>query len=83
MSTLRNLARLPGRTADDDFAAKLQVAEDNLRRVETHFRATMEQLPIGIAQVDLDDRITRFNSAFCKMMGFSPEELTGKLFPEI
>jgi PAS domain S-box-containing protein len=83
VSTLRNVARLHGRTADDDVDVKLQAAQDDLRRVETHFRATMEQLPIGIAQVDLDDRITRFNSAFCKMLGFSSEELAGKLFPEI
>lgn len=83
MTTLRNLAQLHGRLAEDAAAADLQTAQQDLRRVEAHFRATMEQLPIGIAQVDLDDRITRFNSAFCAMLGYSAEELPGKRFPEI
>lgn len=83
MTTLRNLAQLHRRSSEDDVAAQLQTVQEDLRRVEAHFRATMEQLPIGIAQVDLEDRITRFNSAFCAMLGYSAEELPGKLFPEI
>jgi PAS domain S-box-containing protein len=82
VSTVRN-AVLQEYAAPDDIAAELRTAQANLRRVETHFRATMEQLPIGVAQVDLDDRIVRFNHAFCVMLGFTAEELAGKRFPEI
>jgi PAS domain S-box-containing protein len=83
VSTLRNVAQLQAHAVDDDVAVELRIAQENLRRVETHFRATMEQLPIGVAQVDLDDRIIRFNRAFCAMLGFTAEELAGKRFPEI
>ena len=83
MTNLRNAVQAREPSSEDDTAAELQSAQDDLRRVEAHFRATMEQLPIGIAQVDLEDRITRFNSAFCAMLGFSAQELAGKRFPEI
>jgi PAS domain S-box-containing protein len=83
VTNLRNAVQAREPSSEDDTAAELQSAQDDLRRVEAHFRATMEQLPIGIAQVDLEDRITRFNSAFCAMLGFSAQELAGKRFPEI
>jgi PAS domain S-box-containing protein len=79
----RNVAQVQESCSDADVAAELQASQDELRRVEAHFRATIEQLPVGIAHADLDDRITRFNTAFRAMLGFSSEELAGKAFPEL
>ena len=66
-----------------DLETQLAVAQANLDLLEAHFQATIEQLPIGIAHADFDDRITRFNSAFCAMLGRTAEELRGRLFAEI
>jgi PAS domain S-box-containing protein len=43
--------------------------------------ATFEQLPVGVAHSDRAGRILRFNTTFCTMLGFKPEELTGKTEP--
>ncbi len=45
--------------------------------------ATLEQLPVGVAHSDRAGRILRFNGAFCRMLGFEPEELAGKTFAQI
>jgi PAS domain-containing protein len=62
---------------------ELAIAQANLASLDAHFQATIEQLPIGIAHADVHDRITRFNTAFCTMLGRSAEELLGKHFAEI
>jgi PAS domain S-box-containing protein len=72
-----------GTLGDADSAAALETSQASLKRLEAHFRATIEQLPIGIAHADIEDRITRFNTAFCTMLGFTAEELVGKYFAEI
>ena len=48
------------------------------RHAETLFRNTVEHAPIGIAFADRDGRFTHCNQAFCTMLGFSSEELTGQ-----
>jgi len=68
---------------DSELRAQLAATQATLAGLEAHFRATIEQLPIGIAHADVDERITRFNSAFCAMLGRSAEELRGKFFAEI
>jgi PAS domain S-box-containing protein len=73
----------PGAVGDVDLAAALETSQATVRRLEAYFRSTIEQLPIGIVHADIQDRITRFNSAFCTMLGFAPEELAGKCFAEI
>jgi len=70
-------------SADDAVAQELVAARLTIGRLETHFRATIEQLPIGIAHVETHDRITRVNTAFCRMLGFAAEELIGKCFADI
>lgn len=45
--------------------------------------ATFEQLPVGVAHSDCAGRIPRFNTTFCTMLGFTPEELTAKTFSQI
>jgi PAS domain S-box-containing protein len=55
----------------------------NLRRREEQYRATIEQLPVGIADVDADHRFTRVNAKFRSMLGFIEGELIGKSVAEL
>lgn len=53
-------------------------AEGALRQQAT-FRATMENsLVTGMRARDLTGRVTYVNPAFCRMVGFGPEQLIGK-----
>jgi PAS domain S-box-containing protein len=81
--TSASVARTPGANREAALAAELELSQARLRRLAAHFHATMEQLPVGIAHANTDDRIAWANSTFCSMLGFSAEELTGKLFAEI
>lgn len=56
-------------------AQQALVAETNLRR------AMENSTPTGIRALDLRGRITYVNPAFCRMTGFSREELIGSLPP--
>jgi PAS domain S-box-containing protein len=58
-------------------------AEEKLRESEGRFRSAFEDSPIGVALVGLDRRHLRVNRAFCKMLGYSEEELLEKPHPEI
>jgi PAS domain S-box-containing protein len=68
-----------GSTLEEELAT----ARAHSELLEAHFDATIEQLPIGIAHADLDDRIVRCNGTFCAMMGRSKQELLGRFFSEI
>jgi PAS domain S-box-containing protein len=50
-------------------------AGEALRESEERFRGIFEQAAVGIAQVGLDGRWLRFNSALCRIIGYPPEEL--------
>jgi PAS domain S-box-containing protein len=69
--------------ADAVLEVQIAVMEARLNLLEAHFQSTIEQLPIGIAHADLEDRITRVNGTFCTMMGRTAEELKGRFFGEI
>jgi two-component system, sensor histidine kinase and response regulator len=43
---------------------------------EESFRKTFEKAPIGMAVVDLNQRFLQVNATFCKLVGYSEEELT-------
>jgi PAS domain S-box-containing protein len=70
-------------TDDSRRLAELAAGEDHRRRIEAHFKETIERLPIGIAHADSQYRACWFNSAFCLMLGYPAEELTGKNFFEM
>lgn len=56
-------------------------AEDALRQ-QAAFRAAMENsLVTGMRARDLEGRVTYVNPAFCRMVGFGPEDLVGKVPP--
>ena len=49
---------------------------------ETNFRRAMENsMPTGMRALDLQGRITYVNTAFCRMTGWSEEELVGQTAP--
>lgn len=65
-----------------DVSAR-KVAEARLRASEERFRLTMEHAPIGIALVELDGTFTQANPAFCRILGYSIDELRTTTFQEL
>jgi PAS domain S-box-containing protein len=61
----------------------LVTERDNLRNVETMFRNTFDQAPIGIAHANRRGRILRCNQAFCTMLRFDPGDLVNKTMGEV
>jgi PAS domain S-box-containing protein len=58
-------------------------AEEALRQSEERFRLTFDQSPIGVAMVSLDYRYMRVNEMFCRITGYTSEELTRLRFTDI
>ena len=55
-----------------------KVAEDDLRKSEEKFRRIVETAGEGFILMDEDLVIVDVNDAYCKMLGYSREELLGK-----
>jgi len=55
-----------------------QNTEQAIRESEEKYRGVLENMELGLLEVDLDDNILRANNAFCQMLGYTPEELIGK-----
>jgi len=53
----------------------LIAVRDELRKLETLFRHSFEQAPIGIAYSDRDGRLLRFNPAFAELLRGAPADL--------
>jgi PAS domain S-box-containing protein len=65
-------------------AGKRSASEPGLRALqsETAFRRSIEDaMTIGLRVLDLGGRITYVNAAFCKMTGWSEDELVGRTAP--
>jgi len=56
---------------------------DALRRSEEKYRGIIENMELGLLEVDLHERITRAYPRFCEMVGYSQEELLGKNAVEV
>jgi PAS domain S-box-containing protein len=57
--------------------------EKELRHSEEHFRLSFDQSPIGAVLVNLDYRLNRVNRVFCRMLGYSEEELLSLRFTDL
>jgi len=57
--------------------------EDELRRSEQRFRLAFMGAAIGKAIITPDCRILQANPAMCRMLGYTEDELIGKLIDEI
>jgi PAS domain S-box-containing protein len=49
--------------------------EAALRHSEARYRALLDHAPVGVAHNSLDGKFEYVNRAFCKLVGYSPEEL--------
>ena len=61
----------------NDITEHIQ-AERSLRESEERFRNIFEAAPIGMAVVGLDGILLQVNKAFCEMLGYGEQELTGR-----
>jgi PAS domain S-box-containing protein len=68
---------VPGWVGTISDFSDLVTARDSLRKVETLFRNTFDQSPLGIVYADRSGRLLRFNKALSAMLGFSRGELEG------
>lgn len=59
-------------------AARLADHETRLRESEQRFRLAFEQNMAPMLFVDLEDRVIAANAAFCRMTGYTPDELVGR-----
>ena len=85
----QNLVDTPGIAELDDLATAFNQmaeesqdrerernrAEEKLRQSEEHFRLSFDQSPLGATLSGPDYRLKRVNEAFCRMLGYSEEEL--------
>jgi len=59
-----------------------KIIEEKLRQSEERFRRIFEDGPLGMIIVDPDYRLLKANKAFCKMLGYAEQELTGRSMEE-
>jgi PAS domain S-box-containing protein len=77
----RNLAA--SEQALKDQLKSLQESETELKVTENKFQTLFESMTDGYAYVDMDGRIVEFNNAFCKMIGYTPEETRNLTYEDI
>ena len=70
--------------AFDEMAQRLEERESEreraelaLRRSETRYRSLFDNSLFGIVAIGPDHRFTRVNEAFCRLLGYSEQELVG------
>jgi PAS domain S-box-containing protein len=72
-------SRLRGyRTTVRDVTER-RTAEERLRDSEMRLRRVFDQSPIGAAIVAMDGRFVRINEAYCRILGYSEQELVGRV----
>lgn len=58
-------------------------AEQALRESEERFRKVFEEGPLGMVLTSLDMKFFDANPAFCRMLGYTVEEMSGKTFLDV
>ena len=74
------------RPATLNFVADIterRAAEEARRESEERFRRIFEESPIGMVTVSPSFRFTRANDAFCRMLGYTEEELLARGFVDV
>ncbi|TDB63725.1 PAS domain S-box protein [Arundinibacter roseus] len=57
--------------------------QELIRRSEEKYRGIIENMELGLLEVDIDEVILKAYGYFCSMVGYEPEELIGKKATEI
>ncbi len=60
-----------------DITARID-AEKALKKSEEKYRGIIENMNLGMIQVNKEDQIVYANETFCKMSGYSLDEITGR-----
>jgi PAS domain S-box-containing protein len=61
----------------EDITERYQ-AEQTLKRQEEKYRNIIDNMQLGLVEMDLDYRVLYANRSYCQMMGYSPDELLGQ-----
>ncbi len=57
---------------------KNRLADEALKENELKYRTIVDSIEEGYFEIDLDRNLTFFNDPLCKILGYSPAEMTGK-----
>ncbi len=68
--------------ANQDITARKQM-EKAVQESEEQFRKMFEESPLGMVMAGADLRFIRANAAFCRMMGYTEQELASLTFKDI
>jgi PAS domain S-box-containing protein len=60
-----------------------RLMEERLRESQARFGSAFEFAAVGMALVARDHRIVQVNQAFCRMLGYSPDEVVGRVFGDL
>jgi PAS domain S-box-containing protein len=66
-------------TSEYRYKMQAETSLATLRTSEEKFRTLFENLELGVLEVDQEDRIIYTNEAFNKMLGYTSEEIQGKI----
>jgi two-component system, sensor histidine kinase and response regulator len=84
ISPIRNLAgEVVGVAAIVRDITERLLANRNLRESEERFREVFEHSPFGIGMAGTDGRFIRVNAVFCRMVGYSEEEMLGAMWSRL
>src|SRR2546422_1403445 len=61
----------------------LRRSQESLKASEERFRSIFENAATGMATVNTEGEFMQVNAAFCKFLGYTPEELVGKRADQI
>jgi len=65
-----------------DMTARKKL-ENEIAESEIRFGTAFRNAPIGVSLTELDGRLTTVNEAFCRMLGYSMEEIDGSNFLDL
>ncbi|MCC0177076.1 PAS domain S-box protein [Waterburya agarophytonicola K14] len=80
-SSEREIIELMARDIGNSIAAFQSAIA--LKQSEAEFRKTFEQATVGITHIGLDGKFLKVNSALCKFLGYSSQELLEMTFQDI
>ncbi|HET9502398.1 MAG TPA: PAS domain S-box protein [Hymenobacter sp.] len=61
----------------DDITERYR-AEQTLKRQEEKYRNIIDNMQLGLVEMDLNYRVLYANRSYCQMMGYAPDELLGQ-----